>query len=105
MGEHSPCDALIPSIVADYALTERMPSEQPEVDTSVTHESHSIGWSRLDWDVDDHIRARCAEAEKNVRSLIEDSDDTIVRFKAFGGDWVKYIGALTFPCILEMVFR
>lgn len=96
MGEHSPCDALIPSIVADYALTERMPEDQPEVETTSIQSTRRMGWERLDWDVDDHIHARCTEAESALRALVADSDDTILRFEDFGGDWIKSKGAYVF---------
>ena len=90
-GEHSPCDALIPSIVAEYALTEEIdPSvfggaEQLEADvlasaTASGSENVTTSWRRLDWVADDHIRDECLRVQEQTQALIADSDNSVLWF-------------------------
>ncbi|KAI3614952.1 carnitine acetyltransferase [Moniliophthora roreri] len=88
MGEHSPCDALVPSIVAEYAIVQG-------VDRSLAVYPHHAfadsdqGWSRLDWDTDEAMLSACVEARKNAERIIEDSDDSVFWFEEFGTDWMR----------------
>ncbi|KAI0303791.1 Choline/Carnitine o-acyltransferase-domain-containing protein [Multifurca ochricompacta] len=66
MGEHSPCDALLPSIVADYAVVQ------------------SIIPEALNWVTDARIIAECIAAESRAKNLIADSDDSVLWFSDYG---------------------
>lgn len=93
LGEHSPVDALVPSIVAEYTVVQEIDEaafgHPPPSQVPLTI---SPRWKRLDWVVDDRIRRECVEAEERARKIVEDSDDGVLWFKAYGSDWIKKIG-------------
>jgi len=96
MGEHSPCDALVPSIVADYAVTQSIIPEtfsSPEPPPFFSGRDLDVaGWERLDWVTDARIKAECVAAESRAERLIADSDDSVLWFSDYGTDWIKSIG-------------
>lgn len=96
MGEHSPVDALVPSIVADYAVSQSIVPEAfslPEPPPLFSDRDLDItGWERLDWVTDEHIKTECIVAESRARALIADSDDSVLWFSGYGADWIKSIG-------------
>lgn len=101
MGEHSPVDALVPSIVADYSLSADIESDTEwaplEPFESATASSAPRGWERLDWEIDDHIVQECVQAENRAKAVIADSDDDVLLFAHYGTDWIKGKGKpLTF---------
>ena len=100
MGEHSPCDALVPSIVADYAVTQSIIPESfsaPEpLPFSSEHDLDAAGWERLEWVTDARIKAECIAAESRAKVLITDSEDSVLWFSDYGTDWIKSIGTPEF---------
>lgn len=100
MGEHSPCDALVPSIVADYAVTQSIIPESfssPEPPPFCSgRDIDATGWERLDWVTDTCIEAECIAAESRAKALIADSDDGVLWFSDYGTDWIKSIGTSGF---------
>ena len=88
MGEHSPCDALIPSILGDFTVGVGMDpsflSQNPTPDPG--------GWNRLEWTVDDAILKACQRVQEEVRLLIQDSDDSVMWFEDYGVDWMRRVG-------------
>ena len=94
-GEHSPVDALVPSIVADYSLAENIESDTSWADMVplTQHRQGSVGsWERLDWVVDEHILEECRQAEERAKALITDSDTDAYWFTDYGADWIRSIG-------------
>lgn len=94
-GEHSPCDALVPSIVAEYGIVsgveaEAFSSSGPEEISTVM--GGEDGFVRIDWAADDKLWRECREAEHRSLALIEDSDDSVFWFDGYGTDWIKNIG-------------
>ncbi|KIM26272.1 hypothetical protein M408DRAFT_330655 [Serendipita vermifera MAFF 305830] len=87
MGEHSPCDALIPSILGDFCVKEPMAIE--EFQTSPTQSSSGPGWRQLAWTIDSHIKRECQRVDVQCRQLIEDSDDSQLWFEDFGVDLMR----------------
>lgn len=86
MGEHSPVDALIPSIIVDYVLgTPVDPSQFAEG-------KEGSGWKRLDWVVDDKILKEIEECQARNVKLIEDSDASQLWWNEFGAEWIKGVG-------------
>jgi Choline/Carnitine o-acyltransferase len=91
MGEHSPVDALVPSVVCEYAVVQG-------VDAGVMLEGVEVegvgveGWERLEWVVDERIERECRRAEQDARALIADSDDSGHWFTEYGADWIKDVG-------------
>lgn len=96
MGEHSPVDALVPSIVADYSLAENIECDA-EWETVKPFEVDENSpeprcWERLDWVVDDYILSECGKAEGRAKLVIRDSDDDVLCFTDYGTDWIKNTG-------------
>jgi Choline/Carnitine o-acyltransferase len=100
MGEHSPCDALVPSVVADYAVTQFITPEafsRPQPTPFLSdHEPDIGGWERLDWVTDARIKAECIAAESRAKDLIADSDDSVLWFSDYGANWIRSIGMFIF---------
>jgi carnitine O-acetyltransferase len=105
MGEHSPCDALIPSIVADFAVTQSIIPESfssPEPPPFFSkRDIDATGWERLDWVTDARIEAECIAAESRAEALIADSDDSVLWFSDYGADWIKSICTSDPPPLIE----
>lgn len=91
MGEHSPCDALVPSIVAEYALVDAV---DENIFTNRTQEDseEGNGWDRLDWVTDDKIAMECVHAERRAKEVIDNSDDSGFWFTEYGAQWIKDVG-------------
>ncbi|KAJ7067046.1 Choline/Carnitine o-acyltransferase-domain-containing protein [Mycena amicta] len=93
-GEHSPCDALVPSIVAEWAIVEGIDAasfdtiEPVSLPSALPHEQ-TEGWERLDWDVDDNITAECTNAVERAKTIIDNSDADVYWFEDYGTDWIK----------------
>jgi len=109
MGEHSPCDALVPSIVADYAVNQSIVPEmfsQPEPPSfSSNRDSGVTGWERLDWITDARIEAECIAAESRAQALIADSDDSVLWFSDYGADWIKSVAGLSPDAYVQMALQ
>ncbi|KAK7050876.1 hypothetical protein VNI00_004988 [Paramarasmius palmivorus] len=103
-GEHSPCDALIPSIVAEYSVVQG-------VDPSLeVHPHHALadsdqGWSRLDWDVDDVVSSAIVVARKDAERIVQDSDSSVLWFETFGADWIRNDAKLSPDAFIQMAFQ
>ena len=93
-GEHSPVDALVPSIVAEYAVAQGVSDDSyvssPEVVSGDLPTPD--GWRGLEWVTDDRIEREFGEAEERARVIITDSDDNVFHFSAYGADWIKAQG-------------
>ncbi|KAF5392293.1 hypothetical protein D9757_001455 [Collybiopsis confluens] len=87
MGEHSPCDALIPSIVGEYAVV-----QEAEVNASLVEPPSDEGWSRLDWVTDDQVVDAIRTARARAEAIIRNSDDSMLWFEEYGTDWIKNTG-------------
>lgn len=88
MGEHSPVDALIPSIIADYAISE--PIEESQFSPNATPILSSL--ERLDWTADAHVGFECEAARARSLAIINDSDPNVLRFDDYGIQWIKETG-------------
>ena len=93
-GEHSPVDALVPSIVTEYAIVQGVLDDSyistPEAVSGEPPRSN--GWRRLDWVTDDRIEREFGKAEGRAKEIIVDSDDNVLHFSAYGADWIKAQG-------------
>ncbi|KAG8935954.1 hypothetical protein FRC02_005429 [Tulasnella sp. 418] len=110
MGEHSPCDALIPSIIVDYAIAEHI---KPEAFDSAagkwsldTEDSvNKKQWQRLDWVLDDTVRKECESASQRAKALIADSDPSQLWFAEYGADWIKTYAKLSPDAYIQMALQ
>ena len=91
MGEHSPVDALVPSIATEYAIVQGVSHDSylssPEEMSGET--SVSSGWRSLEWVTDGLVEREFSEAEGRAKAIIADSDDNVFHFSAYGADWIK----------------
>lgn len=106
MGEHSPCDALVPAVLAEYAIVQGIESDafdSPDAEVGFVGVSDGAeqasevnekeeGWERLEWVTDEYIERECIEAEKRAQEIIADSDDSVLWFAEYGADWMKSVG-------------
>lgn len=108
MGEHSPCDALIPSIVADFAAAEPCPAPgspfpliagRNEADGSVPT------WRKLQWTLDEKTRADIASSEAKMKELVSNSDIRTLWFDEFGAEWMKKIGKQSPDAFIQMALQ
>jgi hypothetical protein len=94
-GEHAPVDALVPSIVAEYGLTEGVDVTSFATQTPGAPEHGEIGWERLDWVGDEKAWGECRAAAVRTKKIIDDSDDSVLYFEKFGAEWIKSYGRLS----------
>lgn len=94
MGEHSPVDALVPSIATQYAIVQGVLDDSyvssPEGASGESPVQN--GWRSLEWVTDDRIEREFREAEEKAKAIITDSDDNVFHFGAYGADWIKTQG-------------
>ncbi|THH13050.1 hypothetical protein EW146_g7127 [Bondarzewia mesenterica] len=108
MGEHSPCDALVPSIVAEYAIVESIDQtafDHPDPTTQILDLDEQIGWQRLDWVTDARVETECAHAEARARNIITDSDDSVLWFGEYGADWIKDTARFSPDAYVQMALQ
>ncbi|EMD31314.1 hypothetical protein CERSUDRAFT_163178 [Gelatoporia subvermispora B] len=105
LGEHSPVDALVPSMVAEYALVENLYVEELEGATLPSGVPSTTGWERLDWVTDEHVRQACADAEQRTVALVQDSDNGIMDFTDYGTEWIKSEARLSPDAYIQMALQ
>ncbi|KAG2074286.1 acyltransferase ChoActase/COT/CPT [Suillus decipiens] len=101
MGEHSPVDALVPSIVFDYGVISGIDSSAflEPVPRPLTLEEARVndggkGWTRLDWVIDEQIEIQIREAEGRAQASINNSEAGILEFGGYGADWISSVARL-----------
>ncbi|KIY73588.1 acyltransferase ChoActase/COT/CPT [Cylindrobasidium torrendii FP15055 ss-10] len=99
MGEHSPCDALVPSIVAEYGIVEGLDAAQ------FGNTQSSKEWRRLDWVTDDYISNQCTQAQEDAEVLMENSDDRVLWFSEYGADWIKGVAKQGADAYIQMALQ
>ncbi|KAF7312417.1 Carn-acyltransf domain-containing protein [Mycena indigotica] len=106
-GEHSPCDALVPSIVAEWALVEGIdPASFDSIEPIALSTSPPVeGWERLDWDVDEKTAAECTDAVQRAKSIVDDSDAAVYWFQDYGTDWIKTAVKQSPDAYIQMVLQ
>ena len=87
MGEHSPCDALIPSILGDFCVEEPMTVD--EHSSRPKEVNPGQGFRQLVWKTDSYIESECKRVAPQSRRLVEDSDDSQLWFEEFGVEWMR----------------
>ncbi|KDE07333.1 hypothetical protein MVLG_02376 [Microbotryum lychnidis-dioicae p1A1 Lamole] len=100
-GEHSPCDALIPSIIAEYVLAEGVSADE----TSHRGQGSLNGVQKLNWVLD-------AQAEKNIEGAIQtisdlagDSEGKMLWYDEYGTEWIKKVGKQSPDAYCQMALQ
>ncbi|KAF8907306.1 acyltransferase ChoActase/COT/CPT [Gymnopilus junonius] len=105
-GEHSPVDALVPSIVAKYGIVQGVDVEAFEYHHSDMYDVDGQGWERLDWVADDAMKKECESAANRAQKIIDNSDDSVLWFNNYGTDWIKSIkGRLSPDAFIQMALQ
>jgi carnitine O-acetyltransferase len=84
-GEHSPCDALIPAQLVDFAV-QREPAQDPPNASSNPSIRPSF---RLEFVIDSKIQESLVRAQSFVNDLIQDSDVAVMHYSGYGSDFIK----------------
>ncbi|KAI0635930.1 acyltransferase ChoActase/COT/CPT [Trametes polyzona] len=114
LGEHSPVDALVPSIIADYAIVQEVDEDafpyriEAGADASYHTKGDATavdGWQRLDWVVDEKVKVECVEAAKRAKTIADDSDNDELVFDAYGVDWIKNEACLSPDAYIQMAMQ
>ncbi|GAA6010965.1 hypothetical protein JCM11491_005885 [Sporobolomyces phaffii] len=100
VGEHSPCDALIPSIVCDYALAEDLdPATESQRGKAVDVKGP------FDWVVDEKIQSAAEKATQTVEAIAKDSEGRMLWFEEYGAGWIKNVGKHSPDAYLQMALQ
>ncbi len=98
-GEHSPCDALVPSMLVNYASTME-PAKDP---AGAIHAVVPV--SQILWKTDAQVWIFLKEAQLEANRLIQDSDSLILHYKGYGSDVMKKYGKRVDSMIRQSVTR
>ncbi|KAL1412564.1 hypothetical protein Q8F55_000311 [Vanrija albida] len=90
MGEHSPVDALLPSMIVDYALAEPVDDAQFSVTKQILP-ALGQGFQREDFVVDSTIQDEIEAVAERNQKIVDDSDASTLWWAEFGGDWIKKV--------------
>lgn len=89
MGEHSPVDALIPSIAIEYVLAQPVDNQTFKLEGET---AGARGWERLDFVLDEAMEAEIEACRERNRAIVEDSDASQLWWNEYGVDWIKKHG-------------
>lgn len=101
IGEHSPCDALIPSIVCDYALAEDLDPTGDSRRGSPT----AAKVNKLEWIVDDATGQAIERATKTVAEIAADSEGRMLWYDEYGAGWIKSVAKQPPDAYLQMALQ
>ncbi|TFK21193.1 acyltransferase ChoActase/COT/CPT [Coprinopsis marcescibilis] len=106
-GEHSPCDALVPSIVAEYGIVQGIEIDEfaKPIAPASASSSTEPAWERLDWVADDKIAKECISARARADRIMDDSDDSVLWFNEYGTDWIKAVAKLSPDAYIQMALQ
>ncbi|KAJ2591269.1 hypothetical protein H4R99_006815 [Coemansia sp. RSA 1722] len=92
LGEHSPCDALIPAYMIEY-VSKLVATEHIKANEVSKHtRSYQAQVKRLRFvDIDSTVRSLIREAEMEVEKTVRDSISRQVRFENYGSNWIKRV--------------
>ena len=103
MGEHSPVDALIPSLVIDYALD--VPVDNAAFNVQPKPAKLGEGFKREDFYVDqDTLDEITACTERNKR-IVADSDGSPLWFGEHGTEWIKKVAKQSPDAYIQQVLQ
>ncbi|GBB93575.1 hypothetical protein RclHR1_00220009 [Rhizophagus clarus] len=98
-GEHSPCDALIPSIIVNWVI-----SEPTALNASISGRLTTTP-RRIRFVTNEQTLKDITEAEKRVGLIIADSDAVILQFSEYGAHFIKKIAKCSPDAYMQMVLQ
>ena len=84
-GEHSPCDALIPSRLMDW-LVEKEPAQNP---AGAVKYSERLTPRLLKWNSDAQLGKYISRAAATLKGLVDNSDAGVLIFQEYGSEFMK----------------
>ena len=105
MGEHSPCDALIPSILCDFAAAEPCPAPGTPIPAEQSTPGESGAWKKLDWVIDEQTSQAIAKSEEAARAAYNESDIRMLWYDEYGADWIKKVAKQSPDAYLQMALQ
>lgn len=119
-GEHAAVDALVPSVVCEWAVArasgaclvgglENVPLERDVASEScLSKEGHGTRaraqWERLDFVASPQIDTMIAQATHHAGELVADSDHEVLYFTEFGEDEIQRVGEFPpFLCLRPVI--
>ncbi|KAJ1505953.1 hypothetical protein HMI54_011207 [Coelomomyces lativittatus] len=88
-GEHSPQDALTPTMLFEHALLREKETFQKASHPVLSSTSSMVPFRHLHWKVDGPLKHVLEKAEQNNRALVKASDIGLFIFKDYGKEWMK----------------
>lgn len=109
LGEHSPCDALIPSILAEFAAAvpapkvgEPLPRDLPG---TVSSSPQSPLYIKLAFDTDSQVENDIRKAFDEARRISGESDIGELWFDEYGTDWIKKVAKQSPDAFMQQVLQ
>ncbi|KAG6332102.1 hypothetical protein ID866_6989, partial [Astraeus odoratus] len=99
-GEHATVDALVPSVVCEWAVARAggtsLIGGMEEVPLAYSESSSpgartGVEWERLDFVTSQHIEKAIVDATCRAEKLVTDSDHNVLYFTEFGGDEMQRV--------------
>ncbi|KAJ3022216.1 hypothetical protein HKX48_006738 [Thoreauomyces humboldtii] len=100
-GEHSPCDALIPAMMADEVVKNEPARDPPHLKQHPTLQPPR----KLLWKVDPKVINGLEEAQKVVTKDIANSDVKILQYSSYGSTFMKKIGKASPDAYMQMALQ
>ncbi|KAJ2804665.1 hypothetical protein H4R21_001554, partial [Coemansia helicoidea] len=106
VGEHSPCDALIPAFMLEHVSKaiskEELSSTQPSARTS----GYQPQVQRLRFaGIDDEVLALVAGAEAEVVQAARTSTSRQITFSGYGATWIKRVAAVSPDALAQLALQ
>ncbi|KAI8916733.1 acyltransferase ChoActase/COT/CPT [Powellomyces hirtus] len=100
-GEHSPCDALVPALIADDVVKHE-PAKDP---ASAKRNATLRPPQKLLWKIDNKIVQDLEEAQRAIDVDIANSDMKILHYSKYGTDFIKKIGKSSPDAYMQMALQ
>ncbi|KAJ2544240.1 hypothetical protein EV175_005908, partial [Coemansia sp. RSA 1933] len=106
IGEHSPCDALIPAIMLQEVCKNVAKETIRQDDRSKHTPDYTPHVHRLRFlDVGSEVIGLIKEAEDEVARTASSSISRQIRFEGFGSDWIKHVAKVSPDAFAQMVLQ
>jgi hypothetical protein len=99
-GEHSPCDALVPAQLVDFAV-----QREPAIDPPQAVSTNITPVRRLEWVIDDTITRSLCQAQTYIHELIADSDVHVLHYTGYGSEFIKRCGKVSPDAFTQMCLQ
>jgi carnitine O-acetyltransferase len=102
-GEHSPCDALIPAIMAEETL--RQPVEYFDAAPAEPSAANLEAPCALHFVLDDYLEEMLVETRRLVNEISADSHAVMVRFREYGANFIKKTAKVSPDAYMQMALQ